>query len=66
MRMTNIKQECEEFATCLCLIFAAASFFVGFFVVVGLMMAVMTISLALPLHIFKSLLVAKNSKLLKI
>ena len=51
-QMIYIKEEWEEFATCLCMIFGPACLFVGLFFVVGLMAAAMTISSALPLHIF--------------
>ena len=64
--MANKKEECDDFATCLCMIIGAACLFVGFFIVAGLMMAVMTNSIALPLLNFESLLVAKISKLIKI
>ena len=61
--MANIKEEFEEFATCLCMIIDATSLFVVSLIVVGLMIAVMTIFSALPLYIFESLLVATNGKL---
>ena len=57
--MANVKEECEEFANCFCMIIDAACLFVGVFIVVGPMMAVMTISFALPLQLFKSLYAAK-------
>ena len=64
--MAIIKEEREEFALCLCMINGAVFLFVGFFFVMGLMMAVMAISFALPIHIFESLFVAKNGKLTNI
>ena len=60
--MAKIKVECEEFSTCLCLILDAACFSVGSFIIVGLMMAVMAISFALPLQLLNLLWVAKNGR----
>ena len=67
--MADIKEEFEEFATCLCVIIVAACSFDCCFIIVMislLMIDVMTISFELPHHIFKSLLVAKNGKFVKI
>ena len=64
--MYKIKEEYEDFATCLCMITGAACSFVGFLNILGVMMAVMTISLELQLHLFKALRVATNGKLTKI
>ena len=55
-----MKEECEAFLTCLGNITGAACLFVGFCIIVGLMMAVMAIWILLPLHIFKTLWVAKK------
>ena len=64
--MAIIEEGYEEFTACVCLIIGGACLFVGFFVVVGLMMAVMALSFTLPFHIFKSLRVTKNGKFIKI
>ena len=64
--MANIKEENKEFAACLCMIIGAICLLVGFLYFLGLGMAVMTISFALALHLFKALWVAKNGKLKKI
>ena len=58
-KVANIKEECEEFATCVCMILGAACLFVGLFFC-WLMVAVMILSFALPLHLFKTLLFAKK------
>ena len=52
-----MKGKCEEFTTSSSQIINGVCLFVGFFIVVGLMMAV---SLALPLHSFKYLWFAKK------
>ena len=59
-----MKEKCEEFATCLCMIIGEASLFVGFLVFVGVMMAVMAISFSLLLHLSKALWTAENGWLL--
>ena len=64
--MSNLKEECEEFATFVCLIVGGACSFFDLVIVVRLLMAVMTILFALPLHISKTLVIAKNGKILKI
>ena len=57
--MSNVKENCEEFKPFVLLGGVGAYSFVGFFFVVGLMMAVMTVSFGLLLHIFEYLWVAK-------
>ena len=49
--MVNIKEECEEFATFLCMIVGAAYLFVGFSNILELVITVMTFSFALQLHL---------------
>ena len=66
MTMANKKEECEEFATCLCLKFGAPSSIVGLFIVLEMNMAVMAISFTLRFHSFMSLRVAESSRLIKI
>ena len=60
----NVKEESEEFATCLCMIFLEACLY-AFCVILGLMMAVMTTSFALPFHIFSFFLASKKWQALK-
>ena len=49
--MTKMKEKCKEFTTCVCLIFSGVCLIVGFFVV-ELVMAVIAISLLLPVNGF--------------
>ena len=51
--MATTKEEREGFATSFWMNFGAACLFFGFLINLGVMMAVMTISVALPLHILK-------------
>ena len=62
MKMPNVQEECGESATCLCMITGAACLFVGSPTNLGVIMAVMASSFALPLHFFNALWVAKNGK----
>ena len=55
-----MKEESKEFTTAVYLIIGGACFFASCCIVVGLMMAVMAISFALPLHIFIFLRSAKK------
>ena len=60
IRIVNVIEECEEFATSFCMIIGVAYFFVVSSTFVWLMMAVRTISFALPFRLFKALWVAKK------
>ena len=64
--MADLKEECEEFTTSVCLIIDAACLLVGLLIIVGFKMAVMTITFALPLHFFEALWVAKKCKFIRI
>ena len=54
-KAAKIINYCEEFRDCPCMIIGAACLRIGFFNHVGLMMAVMTNSFALPLQFCKAL-----------
>ena len=64
--MAIIKEKFEELAICLCPITGAACLIVAPFIIVKLMIAVMAMSFALPLHLFKALRISKNGKLKRI
>ena len=64
--MAKIKKQCDEFANSVFLTIGAASLIVGFFRILGLVMAVMAISFAVPVHLFIAFWVAKIVKLMKL
>ena len=66
IKMFNIKEECEEFTTCVYMKTGEVRTFAGFFIILCLVKAVMPISLALPLHPFSAFWLAKYGQLRKI
>ena len=55
-----ISKECEDFAICLWLDIGGLFLLVGFFIIVGLMVAALANSFAVSLHFFKNLWVAEK------
>ena len=45
---------------CVCLTFATIFFFIAFFMALGFLMGVMTMSFALPIDLYKSLWISKD------
>ena len=61
--MAQIKEDCEKFATCFRV---KKRLLVGFFIIVGLIMAVMLVPFALPLQLFNDQWVPKSGKIIRI
>ena len=58
--MAVCKRFFYECVICVCLTFATIFFFIAFFMALGFLMGVLTISFALPIDLYKSLWLSKN------
>ena len=64
--MACAKKFFYEYEACVCLTFGTTFLVIAFFMAIGFLMGVMTISFAPPLDFYKSLLISKNGSLTKI
>ena len=55
-----------EYVACVCLTFRTIFLFIAFFLAIGFLMGVMTMSIALPIDFYKYLWNSKNSWFIKI
>ena len=60
MTMTSGKKIFYECAACVCLLFDTIFSVIAFFVALGFLMGVMTISFALPIDLYKSVWNSEN------
>ena len=66
MTMTLVKKIFYECVACVCLTFGTTFLVIAFFIALGFLMGVLTISFALPIDLYKTLWISRYAQCRKI